>query len=147
MHVVTDYYFYLAPYSSSLPRGLRRRSAADRLLRSWVRIPPGSWMFLCCEFYVLSGRGLCDELITRPVESYRLWCVVVCDLETSRMRRPWPALGRSTTGKKKLFFITHTISREGRQYSAYRHFSFPWVGFRVSYINVLQLLSLSYILL
>jgi hypothetical protein len=39
---------------------------------------------------VLSGRGLCDELITRPEESYRLWCVVVCDLETSWMRRPWP---------------------------------------------------------
>jgi len=30
---------------------------------------------------VLSGRGLCDELITRPEESYRLWCVVMCDLE------------------------------------------------------------------
>jgi len=30
---------------------------------------------------VSSGRGLCDELITRPEESYRLWCVVVCDLE------------------------------------------------------------------
>jgi len=30
---------------------------------------------------VLSGRGLCDELITRPEESYRVWCVVVCDLE------------------------------------------------------------------
>jgi len=28
-------------------------------------------------------------------------CVVVCDLETSRMRRPWPALGRSATGKKQ----------------------------------------------
>jgi len=39
-------------------------------------------------------------LMTRPEESYRLWCVVVCDLETSRMRRPWPALGRSATGKK-----------------------------------------------
>jgi len=39
---------------------------------------------------VLSGRGLCDGLMTRPQESYRLWCVVVCDLETSRMRRPWP---------------------------------------------------------
>jgi hypothetical protein len=38
----------------------------------------------------LSGRVLCDELITRPEESYRLWCVVVCDLETSWMRRPWP---------------------------------------------------------
>jgi hypothetical protein len=27
------------------------------------------------------GRGLCDELITRPEESYRLWRVVVCDHE------------------------------------------------------------------
>ena len=38
-------------------------------------------MFVCCECCVLSGSGLCDELITRPEESYRLWCVVVCDLE------------------------------------------------------------------
>jgi hypothetical protein len=37
----------------------------------------------------LSGRGLCDELITRPEESYRLCCVVVCDLETSRMGIPY----------------------------------------------------------
>jgi len=37
----------------------------------------------------LSGRGLCDELITRPEESYRLWCVVVCDLETSRICAPY----------------------------------------------------------
>jgi len=37
----------------------------------------------------LSGRGLCDELITRPEESYRLWCVVMCDLEASRMGAPY----------------------------------------------------------
>jgi len=37
----------------------------------------------------LSGRGLCDELVTRPEESYRLCCVVVCDLETSRMGAPY----------------------------------------------------------
>jgi len=37
----------------------------------------------------LSGRGLCDELITRPEESYRLCCVVVYDLETSRMGAPY----------------------------------------------------------
>jgi len=37
----------------------------------------------------LSGRGLCDELITRPEESCRLCCVVVCDLETSRMGAPY----------------------------------------------------------
>ena len=33
--------------------------------------------------------GLCDELITRPEESYRLCCVVVCDLETSRIGAPY----------------------------------------------------------
>ena len=36
-----------------------------------------------------SGRGLCDELITRPEESYRRCCVVVCDLETSRIGAPY----------------------------------------------------------
>jgi hypothetical protein len=78
---------------SQWPRGVRRRSAAAGLLRSWVRISPGAWIFVCC---VLLGRGLCDELITRREESYRLLCVVVCDLETLRMRRPWPALVSST---------------------------------------------------
>jgi hypothetical protein len=36
----------------------------------------------------LSGRGLCDELITCPEESYRL-CCVVCDPETSRICTPY----------------------------------------------------------
>jgi hypothetical protein len=36
---------------------------------------------------VLSGRGLCDGPITRPEESYRLWRVLVCDLDTSNIRR------------------------------------------------------------
>jgi hypothetical protein len=56
-------------------------------------------MFIYCECCVSSGRGLCDELITRPEESYGLWCVVLCDLETSRMQRPWSAFGRNATGK------------------------------------------------
>ena len=38
---------------------------------------------------MLSGRGLCDEVITLPEESYGLWCVVVCDLETSRIGAPY----------------------------------------------------------
>ena len=38
---------------------------------------------------MLSGRGLCDELIARPEESYGLWCVVVRDLETSRICAPY----------------------------------------------------------
>jgi hypothetical protein len=43
-------------------------------------LPGGMEVCLLC---VLSGRGLCEGLITRPEESYRLWCVVVCDLEIS----------------------------------------------------------------
>jgi hypothetical protein len=74
---------FIQPYDyiswSQWPHGLKRGFAAARLLRSWVRIPLGAWMFVCCECCVLSGRVLCDELITRPEESYRLWCVVVCD--------------------------------------------------------------------
>jgi hypothetical protein len=56
--------YFLALYfcgvcRSQCPRGPSRRSTVARLLRSWVRILPGAWVFVCC---VLSGRGLCDEL-------------------------------------------------------------------------------------
>ena len=77
------YYIYVF-CRSQWPRGLRRRSSAARLLRSWFPIPPGSWTCVCCECCVLSGRGLCDGLITRPEEFYRLWRVVVCDQENSK---------------------------------------------------------------
>jgi hypothetical protein len=62
---------------SQWPRGLRRGSAAARLLGLWVRIPPVTWMSVSCKCCVLSGRGLCDGLVPRPEESYRLWCVWV----------------------------------------------------------------------
>ena len=78
---------------SQWPRGLRRSSAAARQLRVWVRIPPGAWMSVCCKLRAFSARGLFDELLTRPEESYRLWCVVMCDIEMSWMRRPWPTGG------------------------------------------------------
>jgi hypothetical protein len=61
-------------------------------------------MFVCCECYVFSGRSICHELVTRLEESYQVWCVVVCDLETRRMSRPWPELGRSATEKKESVF-------------------------------------------
>ena len=76
-------------------RGLRRRSAAARLGSN-----PAGGMDVCL-LWVLSRRGLCDELITHPQESYRLCCVVVCDLETSWLRRPWPTAGcRAKTNKQ-----------------------------------------------
>ena len=36
--------------------------------------PPGHGC-LSCECCLSSGRGLCVGLITRPEESYRVWCV------------------------------------------------------------------------
>jgi hypothetical protein len=60
---------------SRWPRGLRRGSVADHLLELPFRIPPGAWMSVFCKCCVLSGRGLCVGLITRPEESYRVWCV------------------------------------------------------------------------
>jgi hypothetical protein len=35
------------------------------------------------------GRTPLDELITRPEESYRPCCIVVCDLQTSRIGAPY----------------------------------------------------------
>jgi len=46
-------------------------------------------MSVCGDCFVLSGRGLCDELITLPEESYRLWCVVVCDQENLMNEEPY----------------------------------------------------------
>jgi hypothetical protein len=55
--------------------------------------PVGAWKSVYCEYFLLSGRGLCDGPISRPEESNRVWCVSVYDLETSKMRLPRPELG------------------------------------------------------
>ena len=95
---------------SQWPRGLRRGSAATHPLELWVRIPPGPWMFVCCECRVLSGRGLCDELITRPEDSSRVWYVVVCDLQSSWMGDPGVRWTAEQQGKKMIF---------GEEYKSY----------------------------
>jgi len=63
---------------SQWPSGLKRMSTAACLLRLWLRIPLGVWMSVNCECCMLSGRGLCGELITLPEESYGQWYIVVC---------------------------------------------------------------------
>jgi hypothetical protein len=98
-------YPILATCRSQWLGDLTCRSATARLLGLWVRIPPLAWMSFCCDCRVLSGRGLCDELITRPEKSYRLCCVVACDLETSWKRRPWPT-GGAVTPKKKSCYLS-----------------------------------------
>ena len=62
---------------------------------------PGPWVFVSCEYCVLSVRGLCEGLITRPEGSYRVWCVCVCvcvcDSEASTVRKLWPNRGYCVT--------------------------------------------------
>ena len=64
-----------------------------------VSNPAGGWMFFCCGCCVFSDKGLCDELIACPEESYQLWRVVVCDIETS---------GWAAAPQKKIFFLYQT---------------------------------------
>jgi hypothetical protein len=97
--------FQIKPYQHTSPIPLAVRSKARVCGRSPDEIvgsnPTGCiddcllWV-LCVVRY----RGLCDELITRPKESYRLWCVVVFYLKTSWMRRPWPTGGCCAKQKK-----------------------------------------------
>jgi hypothetical protein len=64
---------------------------------------------------VLSGRGLCDELITRPEESHRLWCVVVCDLENLVNEEAMTRVGSQRHRKKKLTLF-HSTTCFGSSY-------------------------------
>ena len=59
---------------SQWPRGLRRMSASARLLRLWVRIPQGAWMFVCCQVEVSATgwslvRGVLLTVVHRCVWS------------------------------------------------------------------------------
>jgi hypothetical protein len=85
---------------SQWPRRLSRWFAAANLLRFWVRIPLGTWKFVYCDGFVLSRTCLCEGLIARQEEIYRTWYVIMCDLETSILGTPWPAMGRSATEQK-----------------------------------------------
>jgi len=98
----------------SVPVAARSKAkVCGRPRREIVGSNPAGGMNVCMLWVlcVLSGRGLCDELITRLEELYRLWSVVVCDLETSRMGRPWPTGGcrakkanKHTSLEKHMFF-------------------------------------------
>ena len=77
---------------SQFPLDLRREFAASRLLEMSVLIPSWVWMSVSYECCVLSGRGLCIGLITRP-ESRTECGVSECDLEASIIRKLWPTRG------------------------------------------------------
>jgi len=51
---------------------------------------------VCCV-----RSGLCESLITRSEESYWVCILIVCDLETAKMRRPRSDLGCGATEEEE----------------------------------------------
>jgi hypothetical protein len=83
---------------------------ATRLLGLWVWTPPGAWMSVSYECCVLSGRGLCVRLTTRPEESYQMWCFWVWSwiLDNEEALAQWGLFrhGKKKIGIIELFFIS-----------------------------------------
>jgi hypothetical protein len=91
---------YLCGSRSQLPRVLRRRSAITRLVRLWVRIIPGPWMYtvvnvVCCRYRSLRRADHSSRGIQATMMGF------VCDLETSNTGWPWPALACNATGGRE----------------------------------------------
>ena len=59
--------------------------AYGRSLEGTAGSNPAGNMDVSCECCVLSGKGLCDRPITRPEESYRMWCVCVLLIKANEM--------------------------------------------------------------
>ena len=95
------------------------KSATTNIKRGRSQWPSGLrldlWTIACwdCRFESHWGHGcfsvvwccLCDGPIPFAEQSYQLWCVSLCDLETTRMRRRWAALGYCARRKFKTFII------------------------------------------
>jgi len=64
-------------YQSRWPRRVMSGSAAARWLEMRFRIPAAAWTSVSSKCCVSSGSGLCVGPITRPQESYRVWCIWV----------------------------------------------------------------------
>jgi hypothetical protein len=68
-------------------------------------------MSVCCACCVLSGRGLCDELITRPEESHRLGCVVygLENFMNEEALTPWAMSRQKQICKFQVFCFKNSI--------------------------------------
>jgi hypothetical protein len=95
--------FTLAKASRPIPVAVRSKAwvYGSSLTRIVGSNPARVWMSVSCECCVLSGRGLCDGLVTRPEESYRMWCVYSVIVKPRKMRRPRPPRGCRAIGERE----------------------------------------------
>ena len=76
-----------------------------RLLAGTAGSNPTEDMEVCCQLFVLSGKGLRDELVPRPTDCG----VSEYDRESSKMKRPWPTGGCSAMVNTKKKSIHKTL--------------------------------------
>ena len=94
------YWMWRGASGSDSTDALRHRVRVAAWSKAWVcdrtlngiavSNPVGARMFVCCECWVLSGRGLCDGLIPCPEEFYEclsVASVVCCQVEVSATGR------------------------------------------------------------
>ena len=88
--------------------------------------PADAWMFLSCECCVLSSRGLCVGLITRPEESYRVWRVLNNQHEHKPLHLSGSCLGLRNSGYIPTPFLVGLMVDEGGSgLGNYRVLRFP----------------------
>jgi hypothetical protein len=72
--------------------GLSHRSTAVRLLWSWVRIPPGAWMFVCCVCFQVEVSATGWSLVQRsPTDFGASLCVIKKPRERGGHSPRWAA--------------------------------------------------------
>jgi hypothetical protein len=109
---------------SQWPRGLRPRSTASRLLLSWVRIPPGKWMFVCCVCCQVQVSATSWSPVQRsPTDCDASLCVIMKRRERDHSPR-WAAASH------KIIIINnnnHNFSRGVRNRTGLLRASFPFI--------------------
>ena len=120
-----------------------RRSAAARLLRLWVRIPSGAWLCVCCECcMLLSGRCLCDGLITRPEESCNTVLCRLCVIKKNLLNEEAIARVGLQRQQKKIYILR--VQKECLSEAKASHSHETWTEVSSSVPHFLQMgLSLS----
>ena len=91
---------------TSTDRGQRK----NKKIKKKIRL--GSCMSIACECCVCSGREFCDGPITRTEESYWLWCVIFCGLETSSPCPLWAVGPQKNTVTLRLTCCVTFCTRE-----------------------------------
>jgi hypothetical protein len=107
------------------------------------------WMSVCCECCVLSGRGLCDGLITRTEESYRVRCMwLSVNVVTSILKKLTPKRDVEP-GLEKRFVIHYTNAMpNAMHYPKYIYSQgVSWLAVVTSSGNYLELWHVNYCVL